>query len=140
MERVGKVMLDTETCSAILRRSDAAVMERLKQTRVGDACISAVTLAELMYGVEASRRRAQEMAALDVFLRHVTVEDFPARAAADYGVVRMVLEICGTDLDRGTMLAAAHARCLGMTLVSAREAGRVQGLVVESWRGFRSGR
>ena len=87
-------MLDTETCAAILRRADAVVMERLARVAVSDVCISAVTLSELMYGAEVSRRTAQERAALDVFLKHVSVLDYPHAAAEHYGMVRMVLELC----------------------------------------------
>jgi predicted nucleic acid-binding protein len=59
-------MLDTETCAAILRRADSSettVIERLKKVAVGDVCISATTLSELMYGVEVSRRPSQDRAA-----------------------------------------------------------------------------
>ena len=38
-----KYMLDTDTCSYIMRRSNQAVLERLHRIPVGDACISAVT-------------------------------------------------------------------------------------------------
>ena len=85
-------MLDTETCAAILRGTDAAVMERLSRVAVDEVSISAVTLSELMYGVEASRRTAQDRAALEVFLRHVRVLEYPSAAAEHYGMVRMVLE------------------------------------------------
>jgi tRNA(fMet)-specific endonuclease VapC len=137
MGPVAKVMLDGESCAAILRRSDAKLLARLRETAVGEVCISAVTLAELRYGVEASRRRAQELAALEAFMRHVAVKDFPGSAAADYGVVRMVLELCEAEVDGPTMLAAAHARSLGVMLVTgkAREVGKVQGMMVESWGG-----
>ena len=133
-------MLDTETCAAILRRteaSDAAVMARLERVAVGDVCISAVTLSELMHGVEVSRRTAQERAALEVFLKHVAVLEYPSGAAEHYGVVRMVLELCEVRLGVHELLVAAHARCLGMTLVSARARAIAQahGTVVESWVG-----
>jgi len=50
-------------------------------------------------------------------------------------MVRMVLELCEVRLDPHELLTAAHARCLGMTLVSAkaRVIGQVQGIVVETW-------
>jgi tRNA(fMet)-specific endonuclease VapC len=128
-------MLDTETCAAILRRADAVVMERLARVAVSDVCISAVTLSELMYGAEVSRRTAQERAALDVFLRHIAVLEYPQAAAEEYGRLRMILELCEARLDPHELLAAAHARCLGMTLVSAKARGiaQVHRMVVESW-------
>ena len=130
-------MLDTETCAAILRGADSAVLERLSRVAVGEISISAVTLSELMYGVEVSRRTAQDRTALEVFLRHVRVLEYPSAAAEHYGMVRMVLELCEVRLDSHELLTAAHARCLGMTLVSAkaREFKQVQGMVAESWAG-----
>jgi len=130
-------MLDTETCAAILRGADTTVMERLSRVAVGEVSISAATLSELMYGVEVSRRTAQDRAALEVFLRYVRVLEYPSGAAEHYGMVRMVLELCETRLDPHELLAAAHARCLGMTLVSARarEIAQAHGMVVESWMG-----
>ena len=92
-------MLDTETCAAILRGSDAAVMERLSRVAVGEVSISAVTLSELTYGVEVSRRTAQDRTALEVFLRHVRVLEYPSAAAEHYGMVRMVLELCAVPGD-----------------------------------------
>jgi tRNA(fMet)-specific endonuclease VapC len=131
-------MLDAATCAAILRRNDAAdkaVLDRLTGHAVGAVCISSVTLAELMYGVEVSRRSAQERAAIDVFLRHVAVLDFPQSAAEHYGMVKMVLELCELHATAEEMLAAAHARSLGMTLVSpsARNLARTPDLSAESW-------
>jgi predicted nucleic acid-binding protein len=64
-------LLDTQTCGAILMRSDAGVMRRLEEVAVGDVAISAVTLSELMYAVTMSRRTEQDWAALDLLLRHV---------------------------------------------------------------------
>jgi tRNA(fMet)-specific endonuclease VapC len=133
-------MLDTETCAAILRRtddSDAEVLERLERVAVGDVCISAVTLSELMYGVEVSRRSSQDRAALEVFLRHVAVLEYPCNAAEHYGAVRMILELSEARVSTHELLAAAHARCLGMTLVTAkaREIVKAHGMVVENWAG-----
>jgi tRNA(fMet)-specific endonuclease VapC len=139
-EKQSGYMLDAETCAAILRRtepSDATVAARLQQIAVGDVCISAVTLSELMHGVEVSRRSAQDRAALEVLLRHVAVLEYPANAAEHYGVMRMVLELSQVRLETQEILAAAHARSLGMTLVSskAREIAKAQGMMVESWMG-----
>jgi tRNA(fMet)-specific endonuclease VapC len=89
----------------------------------------------LNYGVEVSPRRRQDQAALDVFLRHVAVLEFPSDAALDYGVIRAHLKKRGTMIGANDLLIAAHARCLGLTLVTnnMREFKRVQGLKVENW-------
>ena len=50
-------MLDTDIASYIMKRSDRDVLLRLQTVAVSDMCISAITRAELEYGVELSPRR-----------------------------------------------------------------------------------
>ena len=54
-----RFMLDTDTCSYIMKRSHPLVLKRLQSGPVGDVCMSVVTRAELLYGVEVSPRRAR---------------------------------------------------------------------------------
>ena len=55
-----RFMLDTDTCSYIMKRSHPLVLKRLQSVAVSDVCMSVVTKAELLYGVEVSPRRAQD--------------------------------------------------------------------------------
>jgi tRNA(fMet)-specific endonuclease VapC len=128
-------MLDTDISSYIMKRSDEAVLRRLRRVAVSDVCVSAITKAEMMYGVEVSPRRQKDQTALDEFLRYVAVLDYPAMAALDYARIRADLKIRGTMIGSNDLLIAAHARCLGLTLVTnnTREFGRVQGLKIENW-------
>jgi tRNA(fMet)-specific endonuclease VapC len=128
-------MLDTDISSYIMKRSHAAVLRKLQTIAVADVCISAITKAELAYGVEVSPRKQQDQTALDAYLRHVAVLDFPSDAAVDYGVIRGDLKSRGMLIGGNDLLIAAHARCLGLTLVSnnSREFGRVSGLKLENW-------
>lgn len=127
-------MLDTDISSYIMKRSDEAVLRRLRRVAVSDVCVSAITKAEMMYGVEVSPRRQKDQAALDEFLRYVAVLDYPATAAIDYAFIRAVLNVRGKMM-RNDLLIAAHVRCLGLTLVTnnTREFGRVQDLKMENW-------
>ena len=70
---MARYMLDTDTCSYIMKRSHPLVLKRLQSVRVGDVCMSVVSRAELLYGVEVSPRRAQDAAALAAFLPYVEV-------------------------------------------------------------------
>jgi predicted nucleic acid-binding protein len=51
-----RYMLDTDTCSYIMKRSIPTVLKRLEAVPVSDVCMSVVTKAELLYGVEVSPR------------------------------------------------------------------------------------
>jgi tRNA(fMet)-specific endonuclease VapC len=85
--------------------------------------------------VEVSPRQQKDRAALEFFLRHIEVLDYPAGAAADYGYIRAALKARGTPIGPNDTLIAAHARHLGLTLVTnnIREFSRVPGLKVENW-------
>jgi tRNA(fMet)-specific endonuclease VapC len=132
---VAVYMLDTDISSYIMKRSHDSVLRRLQNVPVGDVCISAITKSELMYGVQASPRRQQDQAALDAYLRHVVVLDYPDQAALHYAQIRADLRLRGTMIGANDLLIAAHARCLGLTLVTnnTREFGRVQSLDIENW-------
>jgi tRNA(fMet)-specific endonuclease VapC len=128
-------MLDTDISSYIMKRSHDSVLRRLQKVPVGDVCISVITKSELMYGVEVSPRQQQDQAALDAYLRHVVVLDYPDQAALHYAQIRADLRLRGTMIGANDLLIAAHARCLGLTLVTnnIREFGRVQRLDIENW-------
>jgi tRNA(fMet)-specific endonuclease VapC len=128
-------MLDTDISSYIMKRSHDKVLRKLQRFAVSAVCISAITKSELMYGVEVSPRRQKDQAALDVFLRHVQALDFPEGAALDYASIRADLKALGTMIGANDLLIAAHARSLGLTLVTnnTREFGRVKQLKVENW-------
>src|SRR4029077_15089273 len=80
--------LDTDTCSFILKRSNEVVLRRLQTVPINDVCISVITKAELLLGVELSQLRHQDGTAVDAFLRHVAVLDLPDEAALHYAQIR----------------------------------------------------
>jgi tRNA(fMet)-specific endonuclease VapC len=128
-------MLDTDISSYIMKRSHDAVLRRLQKVPVGEVCISVITKSELLYGVEVSPQRQQNQTALDAYLRHVEVLQYPDEAALHYAQIRAALKVSGTMIGANDLFIAAHARCLGFILVTnnVREFGRVQGLDVENW-------
>ncbi len=129
-----RYMLDTDTCSYVMKRSSPPVLQRLQTVPVTDLCMSVITKSELLYGVGVSPRRTQDAAALAAFLPYVEVLDFSDDAASHYAEIR-------TDLKKRALIGAndlfiaAHARSLGLTLVTnnAAEFGRVKGLAIENW-------
>lgn len=128
-------MLDTDISSYIMKRSHERVLRRLQRVPVSDVCISAITKSELMYGVEVSPQEPRDRAALDAYLKHVETLDYPDEAARHYGQIRAALKVSGRMIGAHDLFVAAHARCLGLTLVTnnMREFGRVEGLVLENW-------
>jgi tRNA(fMet)-specific endonuclease VapC len=128
-------MLDTDTSSYIMKRSHSAVLKRLQKVAVADVCISVITQSELMFGVEASPRQQKDQAALDEYLRHVRVLDYPGKAALHYARIRRHLQQRGALIGANDLFIAAHARSLELTLVTHNtgEFRRVPGLKIEDW-------
>jgi tRNA(fMet)-specific endonuclease VapC len=130
-----RYMLDTDTCSYIMKRSHDAVLKRLAKVPVSDVCISVITKSELLFGVEVSPKRRQDEAALDALVRYLEVLDFPDDASLHYAKIRADLKARGALIGANDLLIAAHARSLGLTLITnnTREFGRVRGLAIENW-------
>lgn len=87
-----RFMLDTDTCSYVMKRTSKGLLNRLVSTAIDDVCISVVTRAELEYGVEVSPRQVEDREALTTFLRYVRVFDLPAGAAPHYAEIRADLK------------------------------------------------
>jgi tRNA(fMet)-specific endonuclease VapC len=130
-----RYMLDTDTCSYIMKRSNDAVLKRLQRVPVSEVCISVIAKSELLFGVEVSPRRQQDESALSAFLRYVDVLDFPDAASLHYPNIRANLKTSGTMIGANDLFIAAHSRSLGLTLVTnnTREFGRVPKLKIENW-------
>ncbi len=132
---MSRFMLDTDISSYIMNRASVTAIRKLQAVAVGDVCISAITRSELEFGVEVSPRRDKDERALDTFLRHIEVLDYPSAASLHYAQIRAFLKTRGKIIGANDLFIAAHARCLGLTLVTnnTREYGRVPGLKIENW-------
>ena len=132
-----RYMLDTDTCSYVMKRSNDKVLQRLQRIPVSDVCISVITKSELLFGVEVSPRRQQDELALTAFLGYVEVLDFPDAATSYYAKIRADLKKRGAMIGANDLSIAAHARSLGLTLVTnnTREFGRIPHLAMENWTG-----
>ncbi len=130
-----KYMLDTNICIYLMKHQPPEVRERFAACFVGDVVISAVTLAELEFGIACSGLAAQtaNRSALDSLLEDIMVAPFEAHAARAYGPIRAATKDRKRDaLDK---LIASHAVALGVPLVTNNEAdfAGYAGLVVENW-------
>jgi len=129
-----RYMLDTNICIYLMKHQPQEVAERFSQCFVGDVVISAITLAELEYGVTCSgQAEAQNRLALDSLLQDIVATPFEGQAAKAYGPVRQATRERKRDaLDK---LIAAHAIALDATLVTSNEADFMDypGLRVENW-------
>ncbi len=130
-------MLDTDTCAFILRKSSPALIERIQTVPLQQQCMSVVTLAELLYGVQVSSRKKANRDAVDLLARHVRVIEWTPEAAEHYADIRADLKKKGQQLGANDLMIAAHARSLGAIIVTnnVKDFGRVKQLRLENWMG-----
>lgn len=130
-----KYMLDTNIIVYAKNKRPETVFLRLQEHQPDDVCISAITMAELEYGIAHSSNPERNRLALMMFLSSIKVIPFDADAAREYGVIRHDLAAKGTPIGANDMLIAAHAKALGLTLVTnnGREFERVPDLKIENW-------
>jgi len=130
-----KYMLDTNICIYLIKKKPESVLINLQASMGEGVSISAITLAELMHGVEASAYPEKNTIALNQFLSIIDVLSFDDEAAAEYGKICTALRRQGTPIGAMDMLIAAHARAKGLIMVTnnIREFERVDGLKLENW-------
>ncbi|WP_428563120.1 MAG: type II toxin-antitoxin system tRNA(fMet)-specific endonuclease VapC [Solidesulfovibrio sp. DCME] len=130
-----RYLLDTNICIYLIKHHPPQVRARFAGLSYGDVAISAITVAELEYGVAKSVHREKNAAALQGFLLPLEVLSFDAAAGACYGALRADLERRGEVIGAMDMLIAAQALAAGLVVVTnnVREFSRVLGLHCENW-------
>lgn len=130
-----KYMLDTNICVYLIKKKPESVLENLHSNMAYGITISAITLAELIHGVEASAYPEKNALALNQFLSIVDILPFDDEAAVEYGKICASLRRQGTPIGTMDMLIAAHARAKGLVIVTnnVREFQRVEGIGLENW-------
>ncbi len=127
-------MLDTNLCIRVLRDRPAGLRERFN-AEAAALCISAVTLAELLYGDEKSAKPIENRPQVDTFAARLDVLAFDNEAAAHFGDIRANLERRGQVIGPYDLMIAGHARSRGLIVITGNlgEFNRVEGLRAEDW-------
>ena len=128
-----RYMLDTNMCIYLMKHQPEQVAIRFAQCYTGDVVMSAITYAELEYGVAACANAVRERRNLADLIEDIPVAPFDAAAAQAYGPVREATRERKRDhLDK---LIAAHAVSLDAVLVTnnERDFASYPGLRLENW-------
>ncbi|HEY3973339.1 MAG TPA: type II toxin-antitoxin system VapC family toxin [Candidatus Sulfotelmatobacter sp.] len=129
-----RYLLDTNMASYVIKGNAPRVRERLLKVPMSEVGISAVTEAELRFGVARRPDAAPLKLAVDEFLLRVEILPWDSAAAQHYATLRGALEDSGTPIGNMDMLIAAHAVAAGAVLVTHdRVFQRVKHLQVEDW-------
>ena len=125
--------LDTNICIYLMKCQPPEVAQRFAECYVGDVVMSAITFAELEYGVAVAENSDKERQNLTALTEDILVADFNTDAAIAYGPIREATRERKKDhLDK---LIAAHAISLDAVLVSnnIRDFSAYPGLKLENW-------
>ena len=128
-----RFMLDTNMCIYLMKNQPEEVARRFAQCYVGDVVMSAITYAELEYGVAAAANPEREHLNLANLIEDIPVAPFDGAAGVAYGSIRMATRDSKKDhLDK---LIAAHAVALGVTVVTnnRKDFARYPGVMTENW-------
>lgn len=128
-----RYLLDTNMCIYLMKNQPESVARRFAQCYVGDVVMSAITHAELEYGVAVSANPKRERINLDRLIEDIPVVPFDGAAGRAYGPIRMATRISNKDhLDK---LIAAHAVALKAVVVTnnMKDFSRYPGVVAENW-------
>ncbi|MBK8168589.1 MAG: type II toxin-antitoxin system VapC family toxin [bacterium] len=128
-----RYMLDTNMCIYLMKNQPEPVARRFAECYVGDVVISAVTYAELEYGVSVADDPEKERSHLAALVEDIPVAPFDRAAGRAYGPIRQATRESRKDhLDK---LIAAHAVSLDAVLVTnnLKDFAKYPGLKTENW-------
>ena len=129
-----KFMLDTNIVIYVIKRRPIELLNVFNR-HAGQMCISSITLAELLHGVEKSSMPDHNLRKVEDFVSRMEVLEYGGKAAAHYGEIRAELERRGLIIGVNDLHIAGHARSDGLALVTnnLREFERVNGLRTINW-------
>jgi tRNA(fMet)-specific endonuclease VapC len=129
-----KYMLDTNIVIYVIKKRPVHALE-VFNLHAGLMCISSITYAELLHGVEKSAKPEHNLKQVDDFISRLEVLAYDVKAAAHYGDIRADLERKGIIIGVNDLHIAGHARSEGLILVTNNlgEFNRVDGLRLDNW-------
>ena len=129
-----KYMLDTNIVIYVIKQRPHRALE-VFNLHAGSMCISSITYAELLHGVEKSAKPEHNLRQVEDFTSRLEILDYGKKAAAHYGDIRADLERKGTTIGINDLHIAGHARSEAMVLVTnnLREFDRVKGMRLDNW-------
>lgn len=129
-----RYLLDTNTVSYYIAGNPPHVRKKLDGNKRGSTAVSAITEAELRYGVARNPNATRRRTSVESFLEAAFILPWDSASARAYGLLRAEQERKGLPLSVEDLMIAAHALSLGLTLVTHDSAfSFVEGLRMEDW-------
>ncbi|MFZ7132852.1 MAG: type II toxin-antitoxin system tRNA(fMet)-specific endonuclease VapC [Eubacteriales bacterium] len=130
-----KYLFDTNICIYILNNRYLKILDQIEAAGIEEIAISTMTIAELVVGIEKSKRKEENKVALMEFLLPYKILDFTQEDSYKYGQIRADLERQGNVIGNMDMLIGSQAITRSLILVTnnEKEFKRIENLVVENW-------
>lgn len=140
--RDASVHTDTDTASYVVKERPPEFRRRMSEIPLEQVCVSAITEAELLYGLNRLPDTHRIQVETIAFPQSTVVLDWPASAAASFARIKYHLVSTGQRIGEMDLLIAAHALDAGLLLVTGnvRHHGRVPDLEIVNWRELPAGR
>lgn len=128
-------LIDTNICIYAIKNKPVSVLKTIKEKSKLGIFISALTVAELEYGIEKSIKIEQNRVSLLKFISLFKVLPFTDDDAIPYGILKAYLSNTGQIIGPIDMLLAAQAISNDLIFVTnnLKEFERINSLKLENW-------
>ncbi len=128
-------LLDTDICSYAIKGGYPALDQRLQEASPGQIALSAITRAELRFGLALRPEAARLKRLVETFLQFIVTLPWDAEAADRYGRLRATLHQSGQPIGDHDTMIAAHALAVNAVLVTHNQAhfARIEELAYTDW-------
>ena len=130
-----KFLIDTNICIYLMNNRSPELIQKFKDTEIGQIGISSITISELYSGLSKSKNQEFNLKRLEEFLVPFEILAYDAIASKYYGEIRYDLEKRGEVIGPLDLLIAAHALSRNLVLITnnEKESQRIKLLKVENW-------
>ena len=131
---MARYLLDTNIVSFVIKRTFPALVHRVRTLPSGSFVLSAITEAEIRFGLALAPPEAKFRPLSEDFLREVDIEPWDSGCAERYGILAATQQRLGKPLSNFDAMIAAHALAHDFVLVSNDAVFRqIKGLKLEDW-------
>jgi tRNA(fMet)-specific endonuclease VapC len=113
-----RYMLDTDISSYLIKGGYGKAERHIRKVSASDLCISAVTRAELIYGLKLLSPIHRLHTTVHHYLKTIVMLPWDAEAANFHAEIKFQLKTAGTPIGEMDMLIAAHAIAEDAVLVT----------------------
>ncbi len=128
-------LLDTNICIYLMKRRYPELQQRIEKEELFNITLSAVTVAELEYGIAKSKYPERNRELLYGFLAPFDIIPFSELDAENFGFIRAYLNKIGTPIGPYDLQIAAQCITRNFRLIThnVKEFERIPNLILENW-------